>query len=275
MAAPRIVVLGANGFIARALVHLLEAENRLFRAVSSSEVDLTDPTSVPALRSILRPGDAIIFCSGLTPEYGRDRATFFKNARMADHVAAALETASCSQVVYISSDTVTNPDGDFYALAHVVREQILHAACRDRMPLAILYPGAVFGLGDTHNAYGPNRFVRTALADRMIALFGEGEERRDHIYIRDFARIIQLCVDHRTAGKVNVIVGDAVTFREIALAVDRALGGGIAIESVPRRVPIVHRHADPAPLLAAFPEFTATPLESALADMISIASIHH
>lgn len=275
MAAPRIVVLGANGFIARAVIRLLEAEARPCRPVASSEVDLTDPASVAQLRAILQPGDAIVFCSGLTPEHGRDRAAFFKNVRMADHVAAALETSSCSQVVYISSDTVTNPDGDFYALAHVVREQILQAACRDKMPLAILYPGAVFGPGDTHDAYGPNRFVRTALADRKIALFGEGQERRDHIYIRDLARIIQLCVDHRTSGKVNAIVGDAVSFHDLAHAIDRALGGGIVIESVPRRVPVVHRHADPAPLLAAFPEFTPTPLESALGDMISIASISH
>src|SRR5262245_48603446 len=111
MDVPRIVVLGANGFIARGLIQLLEAENRPFRAIASSEADLTDPTSVPTLHAILQPGDAVVFCSGLTPEHGRDRATFIRNVRMADHVAAALENARCSQVVYISSDAVTNPDG--------------------------------------------------------------------------------------------------------------------------------------------------------------------
>jgi nucleoside-diphosphate-sugar epimerase len=269
MDVPRIVVLGAHGFLARGLIQLLEAENRPFRAIASTEVDLTEPTCIPKLRTIFQPGDAVVFCSGLTPEHGRDRATFLKNVRMADHFAAALENAPCSHVVYISSDAVMNPDGDFYALAHVVREQILQSACGPSIPLAILYPGAVFGPGDTHNAYGPNRFMRTARTDRKVSLFGEGEERRDHIYIRDLARIVQLCVDHRTSGKLNAIVGDAITFRDLALAVDRALGGGIAIESVPRRMPVLHRHADSAPLVAAFPGFGATPLQTALAEMVA------
>jgi nucleoside-diphosphate-sugar epimerase len=269
MGARRIVVLGANGFIARAVVELLKAESRPYRAVGAAEADLTDPVAVGKLRAVLQPGDAVVFCSGLTPEHGRDRATFFKNARMADHFAAVLETAPCSQVVYLSSDTVMNPEGDFYALAHMVREQILQAACGTAIPLAILYPGAVFGPGDTHNAYGPNRFVRTALSEHQIVLFGEGEERRDHIYVHDLARIIQLCVDHCMSGKFNATVGEAVTFRALAEAIDSAMGGGVAIQSVPRRVPVVHRHADPAPLLAAFPEFVPTPLAIALTEMIA------
>jgi len=270
MAASRIVVLGADGFLARGFMQLLDSEGRPYRAIGVAEVDLTQPAAVDKLRAIFQPGDAVAFFAALTPEKGRDRAAFFKNLQMADHFAAALGGAACAHVVTISSDAVLNPGGDFYALAHLSREQILQSACAAAaVPLTVLRPGAVFGPGDTHNAYGPNRFVRTARAERKITLFGEGEERRDHIYVRDVARLIQLAIDHHVAGTFPAVTGEPVTFRELALAIDRALGGGIAIESATRSVPIIHRHTDPAPLFAAFPDFRPTPIEAALAEMIT------
>jgi nucleoside-diphosphate-sugar epimerase len=270
MPVSRTVVLGADGFLARGLMHLLDAEQRPYRAIGLGEVDLTQPTSVAKLRAIFEPGDAIVFFSALTPEKGRDRAAFFKNLRMADHFAAALETASCAHVVSLSSDSVANASGDYYALAHLMREEILQAACSAAgISLTVLRPGAVFGPGDTHNAYGPNRFVRTARTERKISLFGEGEEQRDHIYVCDLARIIQLCIDQRVNGSLPAVTGDALSFRDLAQAIDRALGGGVTIESVPRKVPVVHRHADPGPLFAALQGFRPTPLETALAETIA------
>jgi len=269
MAASRIVVLGATGFIARALAVFFEAQGQPFRAIGSREVDLADASAAGRLQAILRPADVLVVCSALTPEKGRDRATFLKNVRMIDSVCAALAAAPCAQVVYISSDSVSVDSTDLYALAHLVRENLLQAACGEAIPLAILRAGAVYGVGDTHNAYGPNRFLRTARAQRTIALFGEGEERRDHLYIRDLARIVHLCIEKRTAGILPIATGAALTFREIADSISGALGGGIAIESLPRTVPVVHRHADPSLVEAAFPGFRGTPFDTAIAEMIA------
>jgi nucleoside-diphosphate-sugar epimerase len=38
-------------------------------------------------------------------------------------------------------------------------------------------------MGDPHNGYGPNRFRRLAAGGEEIVLFGEGEERRDHVQV--------------------------------------------------------------------------------------------
>jgi len=270
MAASRIVILGADGFLARGFMQLLDAERRPYRPIGVAEVDLTQTASVAKLRVIFEPGDAVVFLAALTPEHGRDRAAFFKNIRMADHFAAALEATPVAHVVSISSDAVHYAADDFYALAHLVREQIMHTACAAaKVPLTIFRPGAVYGPGDTHNAYGPNRFVREARAERKIALFGEGEELRDHVFIRDLVRLFLLVIDRGVTGTLPGVTGDAMTFRDLAVAIDRTLGGSIAIESKPRAVPVVHRHADPAPLFAALPDFQPTPLDAALAEMIA------
>jgi nucleoside-diphosphate-sugar epimerase len=282
MAASRIVVLGATGFVANGLLRLLEADGQPGRAVGSCEVDLTDPGAISKLRAILTPADSLVVCSALTPEKGRDRATFLKNVRMVDHVCTVLSSTPCAHVVYISSDSVYGScagdvneqscceTGDLYGLAHIVREKMLQGACAAAaIPLAILRPCAIYGAEDTHNAYGPNRFVRTARAAGKITLFGEGEEQRDHIYIRDLARIIQLCVRHRTTGILNAVTGASVSFREIALAIQQALEGNVTIESAPRAVPVVHRRFNAAALRAAFPEFRPTPLDAAVREMFA------
>jgi nucleoside-diphosphate-sugar epimerase len=279
---PRVIVLGATGFVAGGLIRLLEADRQSCRPVPAREVDLTAPSAVSALNAILTPGDAVVVCSALTPEHGRDRATFLKNVAMVDHLCAALAAATIAHVVYISSDAVyaardesITEDSccettDLYGLAHIVREKMLQAACAQlAIPCAIVRPGAIYGAQDTHNAYGPNRFVRTALSARKIALFGEGEEQRDHIYIRDVARIIQLCVSHRTAGTVNAVTGISLTFREIAETIAAAAGSSVTIESVPRAVPVMHRKFDPTALRAALPEFHPTPFDNAIREMIA------
>jgi UDP-glucose 4-epimerase len=142
---------------------------------------------------------------------------------------------------------------------------MLAAACHP----AILRPSAIYGAADSHNAYGPNRFVRSALASGKIALFGNGEEHRDHIYIGDVARIIHLCLQHSTTGILNAVTGVSPSFREIADTIVESLSGAPAIESHPRQVPIVHRRFNNEALIAAFPNFRPTPLKTGLQEMIA------
>jgi UDP-glucose 4-epimerase len=297
MLSRRVIVLGARGFVARSFVHLVQAQGQLCVPVGSREVDLTDSNAHARLAAIFKPDDAVVVCSALTPEKGRDLATFRKNVCMVDQLCTALESARCAQVVYISSDSVYGPRAgcrasitedsccetdDFYGLSHVVREKMVRAVCAALgIRLAILRLSAIYGADDTHNAYGPNRFIRTALAARRIALFGEGEETRDHIYIRDVVRIIQLAIERGVANTLNVAAGIPLTFREIACAINQALGDTVTIESAPRQVPVIHRSLDITALLSAFPEFRPTPFDIAIRETIfalrsfSVLSVEH
>jgi len=274
----RVLILGASGFVARDLARHLAEEKIEHRAIASSEIDFLQPQSVTQLQSALRPGDALVLTSGITPDKGRDVATLMKNLTMAQHVAAALETAPCAHLVYISSDAVydwrenliretsVRQPGELYGLTHVVREQILtFAAGKAKIPLCIFCPCAIYGAGDTHNSYGPNRFLRGAMRDRSIALFGRGEETRDHIYIADVSRLIALCLLQRSAGTINAVSGRAVTFHEVALKIGQLAGPDVRIEYLPRDGPITHRQFDVTDRLKAFPFFTPTPLDDGLA----------
>jgi UDP-glucose 4-epimerase len=83
------------------------------------------------------------------------------------------------------------------------------------IPLVCIRPTLIFGPGDPHNGYGPNRFMRCVRAGQDIMLFGQGEERRDHVFIDDVAEIVARCALRRATGTINAVSGTVTSFRKI------------------------------------------------------------
>lgn len=272
----RVALLGARGFLASRLHAALEGARVPVRAIGSHEVDLTSAGAADTLRSILQEGDAVVFLSAITPDKGKGVDALMANLRMAEQVCAALARVPVGHVVYISSDAVyrdTEPFVDergpadsssLYGTMHALRERMLMQALGDT-PLAVLRSTLIFGAGDTHNSYGANRFMRAAAADRRIALFGAGEEQRDHVYVDDVVRVIQEVLHRRSSGVLNLVTGQSISFGDLARKV-AAIAGDVVVENRPRAAgPILHRHYDATALFRAFPDFQFTPRDEALA----------
>jgi UDP-glucose 4-epimerase len=279
----RVVVLGATGFVAADLVGHLGDLGVEALPLPGSQYDLRDPGAVASLRELVRPDDALVFVSALTPDRGRDIRTLMANLAMGENVCAALEQAPCAQVIYISSDAVYADDcnpvretsccdpSSNHGLMHLVRERMLGQTLKKaKVPLLVLRPSLLFGVHDTHNGYGPNRFARTALAEKKITLFGEGEERRDHVAVKDLSRLAGLGLLHRSEGVLNVATGDSTSFGDVARLVAAAVGG-VEVVGTPRQNPITHRHFDITETIRAFPAFAYTPLGEALDEYVRAA----
>jgi UDP-glucose 4-epimerase len=273
----RVVVLGASGFVGRDLIDHLKALGVETLGLSSRDVNLLEPGAVERLHGTLRKSDALVVAAALTPDKGKDTRALMHNLTMGEHVAAALERTPLAQVVYISSDAVY-PDNSsllresspcapdtLYGLMHATREKMIAlAAQKTKAPLLVLRPCALYGAADTHNSYGPNRFLRSARGEGRIRLFGNGEERRDHVCIRDVSRLIALCLAQRSIGTLNVATGQAIAFGDLARLIGELCEGPISVECQERSTPIVHRHFDVGTLLEAFPLFAFTPLREGL-----------
>jgi UDP-glucose 4-epimerase len=280
-AAPaRTVVVGSRGFVGSAVLAHLGALGWPAEGVSSADVDLTAEGAGAALASRLREDDAVVFVSALTPDRGKDAATLERNVRMARHVAEALIERPVAQLVNIGSDAVYDDDANpvregscaspssLHGAMHLAREVILVDACRIAgVPLVLLRPSLLFGPGDTHNGYGPNRYVRTALSGGTIKLFGEGEEQRDHVFIEDVARVVAEVLGRGSTGVLNVATGTSSSFRAAAEIAVELGGGDAAVEGSPRQNPITHRHFDTAATQAALPGFAWTPLREGIERM--------
>lgn len=273
----RVVVMGAGGFIGGAIVKACLRAGTAVVALGRSEADLLATDGAARLTNMLRPGDAFVMVSARAP--CKDPAMMVENIRMAGAVCEALARQPVAHVVYISSDAVygdeqgplteTSPaaPGTLHGAMHLVRE-LMFAATAGQAPCAILRPTLVYGAADPHNGYGPNRFRRLANQGKDIVLFGEGEERRDHVLVDDIAELCRLVLMYRSSGVLNVATGQVVSFRDIAELVVKIAGNKVAITGSPRSGPMPHkgyRPFDPAATAAAFPSFHYTPLQTGLA----------
>jgi nucleoside-diphosphate-sugar epimerase len=270
----RVVLLGGRGFIGQALLRDLSRAGIPTLAPTSADLDLTAPDAAAKLAGRLQPQDALVFLSALTPDKGRDIATSMRNLRMGEAVAAALQAQPVAHLVYLSSDAVYPFDSglvseaspaapiDLYGVMHRARELMLQQTFRG--PLAILRSTLVYGVADTHNSYGANRFRRLAEKDRKITLGGQGEETRDHVLIDDVVALIREVLRHRSHGTLNLATGQSVTFDELARLVAALFSPAAEVVHTPRQSPITHRHFDSAARRRAFPDFRFTPLAEGL-----------
>ena len=271
----RVVLLGVRGFIGAAVKRQLEAQDVPTLALTSADVNLADSGAAEALATLLNPADAVVMLAALTPDKGRDINTLMKNLAMMQSVCATLQRTGGTHLVYFSSDAVyntavsrvtedtpTSPQ-DLYGAMQCMRE--IMARDLDKVPLLILRPTLVYGLDDTHNSYGANRFRRAAQQDGKITLFGGGEETRDHIHVDDVAALTVRCLLHKSTGTLNIATGVSKSFREIAEIAAKQFSERIEIISTARANPITHRHYDVTNLIKAFPDFRFIALEEGMA----------
>jgi nucleoside-diphosphate-sugar epimerase len=277
----RVVILGNRGFVGKRLTDRLVAQGIQVHGISSSEVDLCLSNSVDPLRDLLRPGDAVVFTSAITPDKGKDVRALIKNLQMAQHVAAALESVQVSHIIYLSSDAVFRDDlppitentpaapPTVYGLMHLTREKILEEILgKSKTPYLILRPCAIYGPGDTHSSYGPNRFLRSALKEKKIKLFGQGEEKRPHLYIDDLISVLSESLLRKTSGLLHIVHGESLSFGAIAQQIIRLTNNGTTIESLPRSGPVTHKHFDCSDYLRSFPQLPFTSLEDGLKEFL-------
>ena len=241
-----------------------------------NELDLVADGTAERLASLLRVDDALIVVAARAP--CKTPSMMLENIRIMASVCAAIGKRSVAHLIYISSDAVY-ADGplplteaspaaptSLHGAMHLAREQML-ASVAGATPLAVLRPTLTYGAGDPHNGYGPNRFRRQASRGETIVLFGEGEERRDHVDVDDVAEITRLALVYRSSGTLNVATGAVTSFRDLAERVVALAARRVAIEGSPRNGPMPHdgyRPFDPAATFAAFPDFRYTAIDDGL-----------
>ena len=275
----RAVVLGGGGFIGGAVARRLRAEGIEVAALGRSSCDLLAPDAAVRLSAELRPDDVVVFVSARAPV--KNVAMLMENMRMGEAVCAALVSQPVAHLIYISSDAVYKDSaeplsesscaepGSLHGAMHLVREVMLRAEFSG--PLALVRPTLTYGLSDPHNGYGPNRFRRLAAKGEEIVLFGEGEERRDHVAVEDIAELVLRLVLHRSTGIVNAVSGEVVSFRTLAeFCAARFTPQVTRVRNSPRIGPMPHngfRAFAPSAALTAFPGFTFTQWREGIARM--------
>lgn len=277
----RVVIMGAGGFVGRASADKLKTDGVKVVALTRKEVDLLAADAAQKLAAQLTPATTLVVTSALAPV--KNTPMLLDNLRMMQAVIEAVKAKPVAHLVYISSDAVYSDSdkpmteaspaepGSLHGVMHLAREVMLKNELAS-IPQAFVRPTLIFGPGDPHNGYGPNRFIRLAKAGQEIKLFGEGEERRDHIFIEDVAEIVRRVVLHRATGVVNAVSGTVTSFKEIALMASARFEPRVKVTGTPRVGAMPHngyRAFDTALVQKLFPDFKPVALDAGLDRMKS------
>jgi UDP-glucose 4-epimerase len=271
----RVVVIGSGGFVGGAVVKRLLKSGVPILAIDRAKVDLLQSDASDFLASQLMATDAVVAAAAIAPV--KNAQMLADNMRLVASIIEALKKVPVAHVVNISSDAVyadgplplseaspTAPTS-LHGAMHLARELAFSAEAG--APLANLRPTLIYGASDPHNGYGPNRFRRLANEGKDIVLFGEGEERRDHVFVDDVAELIMQVIEHKSIGTLNIATGHTHSFLEIAKAVIAISGKSVTVTAAPRVGPMPHngyRPFDIAACLHAFPNFRYTLLREGL-----------
>jgi UDP-glucose 4-epimerase len=277
----RVVIIGASGFVGGAIADVCEKNNIAVLRLASSDVDLLSDGASDKLRKLIRPGDHVVAAAARAPVKNPDM--LIENLRMADTIIKAISAVGdeIAHVINISSDAIyadeptplneqtSKAPTSMHGVMHLAREILFMEALR--VPLCMLRPTLIYGISDPHNGYGPNRFWRQAIAGQDIVLFGEGEERRDHVSVSDVANLAFNVLQRRSTGAVNAASGQVISFHDLATLVCKTAKNGISIKGSPRTGPMPHNGYRPFDITVcreAFPNLVMTPPEVGVREMV-------
>jgi len=222
----RILVFGSGGFIGNSICELLTKANE--NVIRIDRRIFSELKSAPTrFQEALQETDKIIFCAASVP--AKTSKDFTENIILVNDFITLINGHQFAYFLNISSDAVygdynrpiTEADAprptSVHGMMHYSREFILNKSFERVM--GNLRPTLVYGPRDTHNSYGPNRFIRQALEKKPIEIIGGGEELRDHIFIEDVAKIAQKMIQLSFIGNLNAATGQTTDYKTIALCI--------------------------------------------------------
>jgi UDP-glucose 4-epimerase len=274
----RIVLLGHSGFVGSHLVtHLGRRRPGLeVVALSVGDLDLTRTEAVERLAALFEAEVGVVMTAGVKKQWGDTLEAFSRNLSMAENVCRALAARPVGRFVFFSSaavygesnhneaineDTAIAPSS-CYGVAKFTSECLLQQTLR--RGFVALRPPLIYGPGDTSKSYGPAGFVRAALEREPITLWGDGDEKREFIFVGDVAELATRLLFTDFEGPLNIVSGRQYTFREAADFAVRQAHGGIAIASRPRSKAKVDHGFRNDRLALLFPDFSFHSLEDGM-----------
>lgn len=273
----RVVLLGHTGFIGSRLAALFSEQlpDLRLEGLSLPSVDLSDSGSCAGLEQLMGPGTAVVMTAAVKKQVGDTLDAFEQNVAMVVNVCRVLERVPVERFVYFSSAAVYGEDvhnlaisektpacpRSYYGCAKYASERLLVRTMGDGASLLCVRPPTVYGPGDTTDTYGPPGFVRAALSDKVITLWGEGDELREFVYVDDVADAVFRLTFSDASGVVNLASGRSHSFRDVLDAVGALVGRPLRTDSRERSKAKVDNAFDNRLVRQLLPGFEFTSLE--------------
>lgn len=278
----RIILLGNTGFIGR---HL---EKALRRSMPETEIlgqslpalDLTRLEDVRKLANVFGLDTAVIMCAAKKRQFADNLEAFEQNVQMTINLCRILEKTPVKRFIFFSSSAVYGEDihntriteetrvspTSYYGMAKYAAERLYAKTIGNQKEssLVILRPPLIYGPGDSGKTYGPSGFVQAALNSEPIALWGDGTESREFMFVEDIVEIVRRFLNNSYEGVVNVASGKSHTFRDVLDVISRIVSQDLPLTSRPRTKEKVDNAFDNMRLRKVLGDFRFTTLEEGI-----------
>jgi UDP-glucose 4-epimerase len=262
----RVLVTGGTGFIGSNVANRLARDNEVLVV---DDCSLGAPENLgPAVefreRSVLEAGlptdvDAVFHLAALS-SYAMHEADPQRGARVnVEGFVNVVEQArrdGCETVVYASTSslygdrTTPTPEGapieakSGYEASKLARERYAeyfrthHGLSLAGLRLFSVYQG--YGGGEAHKGEYANviaQFAESIANGESPALYGDGTQTRDFVYVSDVIDAAVLAAEHGLEGVYNVGTGERRSFNAVVEAINAALGTSVEPEYVENPIP--------------------------------------
>ena len=277
---PKVVILGNSGFIGTSLEKDLKGKGGIrVEGFNSSSLDLSLKESSENLAKILNE-ETILFIFSRSRKKQNQIDGFHHNILIDQNIARCLEKTPVKKCLYFSSISVygeaaTNSEikenapvdpSTLYGITKYAGEKLLQVTAQKAgFPLLVLRCCKVYGPGNPDIiSYGPDQFINTISKDSKLTLFGDGEEKRDYLFIKDLIGIVKQLAFGEEKGILNLASGDSSSFKEIALLLRKITNKDFNEICKERVMPVVHQGFVVEKLLKACPGIIFTDFEKGL-----------
>jgi len=278
----RILILGHTGFIGSHLQEFFQKRLPEIDVIgmSSSSVDLTKENDTLRLKDFFDLRTIVVMCAAIKRQFQDNLDSFSKNLKMIMNLAQVLRQHPVKRFIFLSSAAVYGEDIEnkniteatnvqprsYYGMAKYICECLLNKVFENQQQssLLIMRPALVYGPGEIEKTYGPGGFIKAAVNKEKIILWGDGQERREFIFLEDLLEITYHLTLHNCNGILNIVSGENYTFQEAVQIISHLWPFGIQVIARPRTKKKVDHQYSNAALMRILTDFCFTGLEEGI-----------
>ncbi len=226
----QLILCGRNSYIGTCILKSEFAQKNKIIALSSRECNfLNQQDVIKAFQKLDSSEKTILFLSTINKFVNNSYSSFLQNLEMVRNLIAACKIKKISKLIFFSTvdiygspavlplteQSLPNPDS-WYALAKYSSEWMLkNAEELTNTKLMILRLPGVYG-----PAVNEKSIIAKMLADarnkNKVIISGEGNIKRDYLYVEDLINVLQVLISLDFSGTLNVATGKSKSIADIA-----------------------------------------------------------
>ena len=234
----KVLVVGANGLIGSHFTRLLNCyhnDELSVNGISQEDIDLSHINGKSLLNELIsnyKPS-AVIVLAATKRQLGDSKEILEINNKITDNIVEALSKYKL-HTIYLSSCAVYGEKNNQIQLTenaqldptsfygeHKIYSEYKYRESIDCANLLVLRPPLIYG--EYSNGYNPAGFIESAVRNKTINLWGNGEEVREFIHVHDAASFLINSIKGSLTGTFNLVSGESYSYREMACLISKLI----------------------------------------------------